>query len=166
MRRRACAYLATMAASSPDPGPYAQELLHLAAASSPRARLHAQSEHPGVRIRPATPGDLPRLTELCTIGATRCGLPPAARIRQLNADFALARPSIVIALAGDAPNTGFAYSLDLNSSTWQAAAHPRGTYFDTLPAAELAAIKAAPAGSFGAGRWTGTIHPPGPCHAA
>src|SRR5262249_58493043 len=70
MRRRACAYLATMAASSPDPGPYAQELLHLAAASSPRARLHAQSEHPGVRIRPATPGDLPRLTEPCPIGAT------------------------------------------------------------------------------------------------
>jgi len=164
MRRRACAYLTTMAASSPDPGPYAQELLHLAAASSARARLHAQSDHPGVRIRPATPGDLPRLNQLCTIGATRCGLPPAARIRQLNADFDLARPSIVIALADDDSITGFSYSLDLNSSTWQAAAQTRGTYFDTLPEAELAAIKAAPAGSFGAGLWTGVTHLPGHDH--
>src|SRR5262249_7050115 len=129
MRRRACAYLTTMAASSPDPGPYAHELLHLAAPSSApapapaaRARLHAQPDHPGVRIRLATPGDLPRLNELCTTGATRCGLPPAARIRQLNADFDLARPSIVVALADDGSITGFSYSVDLNSSTWQAAA--------------------------------------------
>jgi DNA-binding SARP family transcriptional activator len=161
MRRRACAYLTTMAASSPDPGPYAQELLHLAAAFSPRARLHAQSDHPGVRIRLATPGDLPRLNELCTIGTTRCGLPPAERTRQLNADFDLARPSMVIALADDDSITGFSYSVDLNSSTWQAAAQTRGTYFDTLPVAELAAIKAAPAGSFGAGLWTGVTHLPG-----
>jgi len=164
MRRRACAYLTTMAASSPDPGPYAQELLHLAAASSVRARLHAQSDHPGVRIRLATPGDLPRLTELCTTGATRCGLPPATRIRQLNADFDLARPSLVVALADDGSITGFSYSLDLNSSTWQAAARTRGGYFDTLPTAELAAIKAAPAGSFGAGLWTGITHLPGHDH--
>jgi len=164
MRRRACAYLTTMAASSPDPGPYAQELLHLAAASSVRARLHAQSDHPGVRIRLATPGDLPRLTELCTTGATRCGLPPATRIRQLNADFDLARPSLVVALADDGSITGFSYSLDLNSSTWQAAARTRGGYFDTLPAAELAAIKAAPAGSFGAGLWTGITYLPGHDH--
>jgi len=164
MRRRACAYLATMAASSPDPGPYAQELLHLAAASSARARLHAQSDHPGVRIRLATPGDLPRLHQLCTIGATRCGLPPAARIRQLNADFDLARPSIVIALADDGSITGFSYSVDLNSSTWQAAAQTRGSYFDILPVAELAAIKAAPAGTFGAGLWTGVTHLPGHHH--
>jgi hypothetical protein len=164
MRRRACAYLTTMAASSPDPGPYAQELLHLAAATSARARLHAQSDHPGVRIRLAIPGDLPRLNELCTIGATRCGLPPAERIRQLNADFGLARPSLVIAVADDGSITGFSYSLDLNSSTWQAAAQTRGTYFDTLPAAELAAIKAAPAGSFGAGLWTGVTHLPGHDH--
>jgi hypothetical protein len=164
MRRRACTYLTTMAASSPDPGPYAQELLHLAAGTSPRARLHAQSDHPGVQIRLATPGDLPRLNLLCTIGATRCGLPPAERIKQLNADFDLARPSIVIALADDDSITGFSYSLDLNSSTWQAAAQTRGTYFDTLPAAELAAIKAAPAGSFGAGLWTGVTHLPGHDH--
>jgi len=153
-----------MAAASPDPGPYAQELLHLAAASSARARLHAQSDHPGIRIRLATPGDLPRLNELCTIGATRCGLPPAARISQLNADFDLARPSLVVALADDGSITGFSYSVDLNSSTWQAAARSRGTYFDTLPAAELAAIKAAPAGSFGAGLWTGITHLPGHDH--
>jgi DNA-binding SARP family transcriptional activator len=160
MRRRACAYLTTMAASSPDPGPYAQELLHLAAASSARARLHVQSDHPGVRIRLAAPGDLPRLNELCTIGATRCGLPPAERIRQLNTDFDLARPSMVIALDDDGSITGFSYSVDLNSSTWQTAAQTRGPYFDTLPAAELAAIKAAPAGSFGAGLWTGVTHLP------
>jgi len=164
MRRRACAYLTTMAASSSDPGPSAQELLHLAAASSPRARLHAQTDHPGVRIRLATPDDLPRLNELCTIGATRCGLPPAERIRQLNADFDLARPSIVIALADDDSITGFSYSVDLNSSTWQAAARTRGAYFDTLPPAELAAIKTAPAGSFGAGLWTGITHLPGHDH--
>jgi len=164
MRRRACAYLTTMAASSSDPGPSAQELLHLAAASSPRARLHAQTDHPGVRIRLATRDDLPRLNELCTIGATRCGLPPAERIRQLNADFDLARPSIVIALADDDSITGFSYSVDLNSSTWQAAARTRGAYFDTLPPAELAAIKTAPAGSFGAGLWTGITHLPGHDH--
>src|SRR5262249_47539854 len=34
----------------------------------------------------------------------------------------------------------------------------------TLPAAELAAIKAAPAGSFGAGLWTGVTHLPGHDH--
>jgi len=164
MRRRACAYLARTAASSPDPGPYAQELLHLAAASSARARLHAQSEHPGVRVRLATAGDLPWLTELCKIGVTRCGLPPAERIMQLNADFDLARPSLVVALADDGSITGLSYSLDLNSSTWQAAAQTRGTYFDTLPEAELAAIKAAPAGSFGAGLWTGVTHLPGHDH--
>ena len=160
MRRRACAYLTTMAASSPDPGPFAQELLHLAAASSPRARLHVQSDHPGVRIRLAVPDDLPRLKELCMTGATRCGLPPTERIRQLNADFDLARPSIVIALADDDSITGFSYSVDLNSSSWQAAAQTRGAYFDTLPAAELAVIKAAPAGSFGAGLWTGVTYLP------
>jgi hypothetical protein len=149
-----------MAASSPDPGPFAQELLHLAAASSPRARLHVQSDHPGVRIRLAVPDDLPRLKELCMTGATRCGLPPTERIRQLNADFDLARPSIVIALADDDSITGFSYSVDLNSSSWQAAAQTRGAYFDTLPAAELAVIKAAPAGSFGAGLWTGVTYLP------
>jgi len=164
MRRRACAYLTRMAASSPDPGPYAQELLHLAAASSARARIYAQSEHPGVRIRLATPGDLPRLNKLCTIGIARCGLPPAERIRQLNADFDLARPSLVVALAGDDSITGFSYSVDLNSATWRAAAQTRGIYFDTLPEAELAAIKAAPAGSFGAGLWTGVTHLPGHDH--
>ena len=164
MRRRACAYLTRMAASSPDPGPYAQELLHLAAASSPRARFYAQSDHPGVRIRLATPADLPRLNHLCTIGVTRCGLPPAARIRQLNADFDLARPSLVIALADDDSITGFSYSVDLNSCTWRAAAQTRGSYFATLPEAELGAIKAAPAGSFGAGLWTGVTHLPGHDH--
>src|SRR5262249_51642573 len=44
------------------------------------------------------------------------------------------------------------------------AAQTRGSYFDTLPAAELAAIKAAPAGSFGAGLWTGVTHLPGHDH--
>jgi hypothetical protein len=164
MRRRARAYLTRMAASSANPGPYAQELLHLAAASSARARFYAQSDHPGVRIRLATLGDLPRLTELCTIGITRCGLPPAERIRQLNTDFDLARPSLVIALADDDSVTGFSYSVDLNSSTWRAAAQTRGAYFDSLPEAELAAIKAAPAGSFGAGLWTGITHLPGHDH--
>jgi transcriptional activator len=164
MRRRACAYLTRMAASSPNPGPYAQELLHLAAASSPRARIYAQSDHPGVRIRLAAPGDLRRLNELCEIGITRCGLPSAERIRQLNADFDLARPSLVIALADDDSITGFSYSVDLNISTWRAAAQTRGTYFDTLPETELAAIKAAPAGSFGAGLWTGVTHLPGHDH--
>src|SRR5262249_56088717 len=100
----------------------------------------------GVRMRVATAGARAELHQLCTTGATRCGLPPAERIRQLNADFDLARPSLVVALADDGSITGFSYSVDLNSSTWQAAAQTRGSYFDTLPAAELAAIKAAPAG--------------------
>ena len=164
MRRRAAAYLTRMAASAPDPGPYGQELLHLAAASSARARMYAQSDHPGVRIQLATPGDLPRLNELCTIGINRFGLPPAARIRQLSADFDLARLSLVIALADGDTITGFNYSIDLNRATWRAAAQTRGTYFDTLPEAELAAIKAAPAGSFGAGLATGVTHLPGHEH--
>ena len=164
MRRRAYGYLSAMAASSSDPGPYVQELLHVAAASSARARIHAQSHHPGVRIRLATPRDLPQLSQLCTIGITRCGLPPAARLRQLNADFDLARPSLVLALADDGSVTGFSYSVDLNSSTWQAAARTRGPYFDTLPDAELATIKATAAGSFGAGLWTGVTYLPGHDH--
>ena len=117
-----------------------------------------------MRIRLATPDDLPRLTELCTIGINRFGLPPATRIRQLTADFGLARPSLVIALADDGTITGFSYSIDLNGSTWRAAAQTRGTYFDTLPEAELAAIKAAPAGTFGAGLATGVTHLPGHEH--
>src|SRR5262249_56032014 len=116
MRRRACAYLARTAASSPDPGPYAQELLHLAAASSARARLHAQSEHPGVRVRLATAGDLPWLTELCKIGGTRCGLPPAERIMQLNPDFDLARPSLGLPPARRGPLPGLSLPPALHTS--------------------------------------------------
>jgi hypothetical protein len=37
-------------------------------------------------------------------------------------------------------------------------AQTRGAYFGTLPEAELAVIKAAPAGSFGAGLWTGVTY--------
>lgn len=163
MRRRACAYLTTMAASSPDPGPYVQELLHLAAASSARARLHVQSDYPGVRIRLATPGDLPRLNELCTTGITRCGLPPAERLRQLNADFDLARPSLVIALADDGSITGFSYSVDLNTSTWQAAEQTRAPTSARCQQPN-SPRSGQPAGSFGAGLWTGVTHLPGHNH--
>src|SRR5262249_2592315 len=133
MRRPAHAHLSAMAAPPSHPRPHPQELLHPAAAPSAPARPHAPSAQPPPPARLATPGDLPQLNQLCTTGITRCGLPPAARLRQLNADFDLARPSLVVALADDDSVTGFSYSVDLNSSTWQAAARTRGPYFDALP---------------------------------
>src|SRR5262249_24477158 len=157
MRPPACADLTTPAPPSPRPPPPPPAPLPAtppraaaprAPPPAPRPGRHPQPAPPGGRIRPAPPADLPRLHQLCTTGATRCGLPPAARIRQLNADYDLARSSTVLALADDGSITGFSYSVDLNSATWQAAARTRGRYFDTLPAAQLAAIKGTPRGNF------------------
>src|SRR5262249_58096256 len=74
-------------------------------------------------------------------------------------------PSPVPALADAASTPGFSASGARNSAPGRAAARTRGRYSDPLPAADLAAIKAAPAGTFGAGLWTGITHLPGHDHA-
>jgi DNA polymerase III delta prime subunit len=161
MRRRAHGYLVRLAASSRERGAYAQELLHLAASSSPLARFYAASRPVSVRVWQANPGDRQRLTELCRAGITRFGLPAHERARQLNADFDAAQGSCAVALDDDGTITGFAYSLPLSEATWRAAAQTRRAYFATLPTAEMAGIKAAPAAAPRAALVTGTTHLPG-----
>lgn len=145
MRRRAYAYLARRAQDASDTGPYIQELLHLIAYSSARARFYAPADHPDVHIRPACPDDLPRLSELCRIGITRFGYPPDERARQLHADFPVAREHFAVAVNDAGAITGFAYTVRLNCETWRTAADTRAAFFDALPDTELAAIQDAPA---------------------
>ena len=107
MRHRARAHLAQLASTSAEPGPYVQELLHLAASTSARARFYAPGGHAGVRFREVRPDDLPQLTELCYTGITRFGLPSAERARELAADFPVAQRRFVVSMDHD-EITGFA----------------------------------------------------------
>lgn len=164
MRRRAYAYLARLACSAPDAGPYVQELLHLAADSSSCARFYAPSDHPAVRVRPARPDDLPRLRELCHIGITVSGIPAAERIRQLDADFQVAWRSFAVAMNARGAITGFAYLVPLTGATWRAAARTRGSFFATLPDREKTRIMAADDRAWPACIATGATHLPGHDH--
>jgi DNA-binding SARP family transcriptional activator len=164
MRRRACAYLAGQAQEASDTGPYIQELLHLIADSSARARFYAPADHPDVHIRPVGPDDLPRLFELCQSGITRFGYPPAERARQLCADFPVAREHFAVAVNDAGAITGFAYTVRLNRDTWQIAAKTREAFFERLPDTELAAIQATPATARQARLVAGATHLPGYDH--
>ena len=160
------AYLARQAQEASDSGPYIQELLHLTADSSARARFYAPADHPDVHIRPACPDDLPRLTELCHTGVTRFGYPPGERAKQLHADFPVARQHFAVALNEAGAITGFAYTVRLNRSTWRIAAETRAAFFDGLPRAELAAIQASPATTRQACLVAGATHLPGYDHVS
>ena len=164
MRYRAHAYLAAMAAAASRPGPYAQELLHLAASASPRARFYTAPRDSGVQVRDVDPRDLPRLRDLCRTGITRFGLPPAARIAQLDSDFRVAREIFAVATDETGQITGFAYSIPLSTSTWRTAAKTRNSYFATLPEPEMTDITAAPDNEPCAALVTGTTHLPGYYH--
>lgn len=164
MRHRAHTYLAGLAASSKDPGPLAQELLHLAADSSPQARFYAPSDHNSVQLRQARPDDLSRLNELCRTGVTRFGMSVAERMKQLNTDFHVAQEFFAVALDEGGSIEGFAYTVPLNSATWRVAAETRGPYFATLPEPEMEAIKAAPHETLPAVLVTGATHLPGYDH--
>lgn len=166
LRRRAYAYLAQQARSSPDASSYVQELLHLAADSAVRAKFYAPAEHPDVHVRPATPGDLPRMTELCHIGVTRFGLPSDERARQLQADFPAVRRQCVVALNDAGAITGFAYVLRLNGDTLGIAAKTRERFFATLPEPELADIKSATNTTSRVFLVTGATHLPGYDHVS
>jgi DNA-binding SARP family transcriptional activator len=161
MRLRAYAYLAEQVKQASDAGPYIQELMHLTADSSPRARFFAPADSPGVHIRPACDDDLPRLMELCQDGVTRFGYPPAERTRQLHADFPVAREHFAVAVNDAGATTGFAYTIRLNQDTWQTAAKTREAFFDALPGGEFAAIQAAPAAARQACLVAGATHLPG-----
>ena len=164
MRQRAYHYLAGRAWSATDAGPYIQELLHLAAGSSARARFYAPADHLDVHVRPVSPDDLPRLTELCHTGITRFGMPPAERARQLRADFPVARQHFAVALNEAGAITGFAYTVRLNRDTWRTAARTREAFFDRLPEPELADIMATPPTASRSGIVTGATHLPGYDH--
>jgi hypothetical protein len=146
-----------------DAGPYIQELLHLAS-SAARTRFYAPAEHPDVHVRPVSPEDLPRLTELCHTGITRFGLPPAERIRQLHTDLPVAWQSCAVALNDAGAITGFAYTVRLNRDTWRTAAKTREAFFATLPEPERAAIMTAPPTALRASMVTGATHLPGYDH--
>jgi hypothetical protein len=115
-------------------------------------------------VRPGTPDDLPRLTELCHTGITRFGVPPAQRVKQLHCDFPFARPDFAVAVNDAGTITGFAYAVRLNRDSWPAAAATRQAFFTALPEAELAAIKAAPPQESRASMVTGATHLPGYDH--
>jgi DNA-binding SARP family transcriptional activator len=166
MRRRAYAYLARRAQDAADTGPYIQELLHLVADSSARARFYAPADHPDVHIRPACSDDLPRLSELCESGITRFGYPPAERAKQLHADFPVARKHFAVALNDAGAITGFAYTVRLNCETWRTAAETRAAFFDALPDTELAVIQATPADARQACLVAGATHLPGYDHVS
>lgn len=166
MRLRAYAYLAGQAKQARDAGPYVQELMHLTADSSPRARFYAPLDYPGVHIRPACNDDLPRLLDLCRDGITRFGYPPAERSRQLRADFPVAREHFAVAVNDAGAITGFAYTIRLNRDTWRTAAKTREAFFGTLPDTELAAIQAAPAAARQACLVAGATHLPGYDHVS
>jgi hypothetical protein len=166
MRLRAYAYLAKRAEQAREAGPHVQELMHLTADSSPRARFYAPADYPGVHIRSASRGDLPRLLELCENGVTRFGYPPAERARQLQADFPVAREHFAVAVNDAGAITGFAYTVRLNSDTWRNAAKTRGAFFDALPDTELAAIQAPPAAERQACLVAGATHLPGYDHVS
>jgi hypothetical protein len=163
MIHRAYAYLAGQATTAPDAGPWIQELLHLAVYSVAQA-FFAPVDHPDVHVRPGTPDDLPRLTELCHTGVTRFGVPPAQRVRQLHTDFPFARPDFAVAVNDAGTITGFAYAVRLNRESWRAAAATREPFFAALPEAELATIKAAPSPESRASLVTGATHLPGYDH--
>ena len=163
MRQRAYLYLAQRARSGTDAGPYIQELLHLAV-SAARARFYAPADHPDVHVRPVSPADLPRLTELCHTGITRFGLPPAERVRQLHADLPAAWRDFAVALNDAGAITGFAYTVRLNRDTWRTAAQTREAFFAALPEPERAAIMTAPPAASQASVITGATHLPGYDH--
>src|SRR5215469_16857795 len=166
MRQRAYHYLAGRARSATAAGPYIQELLHLAAGSSARARFYAPAHHLDVHVRPVSPDDLPRLTELCHTGITRFGMPPAERARQLRTDFPVARQHFAVALNEAGAITGFAYTVRLNRDTWRTAARTREAFFGRLPEPELADIMATPPAASRSGIVTGATHLPGYDHVS
>src|SRR5215469_5933748 len=166
MRQRAYKYLAQRAQSGTDAGPDIQELLHLAVCSAALARFYAQADHPDVHVRPVSPEDLSRLTELCHTGITRFGLPPGERIRQMRTDLPVAWRSFAVALNDAGAITGFAYSVRLNRDTWRIAAETREAFFATLPEPERAAIMMAPPTALRATMVTGATHLPGYDHVS
>ena len=164
LRQRAYHYLAGRARSAADAGPYIQELLHLAAGSSSRARFYAPADHLDVHVRPVSPDDLPRLTELCHTGITRFGMPPAERARQLRTDFPVAHNHFAVALNEAGATTGFGYTVRLNHDTWRTAAMTREAFFGRLPEAELADIMATPPTASRSAIVTGATYLPGYDH--
>jgi hypothetical protein len=144
MRQRAYAYLARRVTSAAKAGPFVQELLHLAAASSAGARFYAAAKQRQVHVRAASPGDLARLLELCRTGITRPGYPPDERARQLQSDFPAAQRHFAVTEDADGQIAGFAYTIWLNSASWRTAARTREDFFAGLPELEMAAIRTAP----------------------
>jgi len=166
MRQRAYHYIAVRARSATDAEPHIQELLHLAAGSSARARFYAPAGDMDVHVRPVSWDDLPRLTELCHTGITRFGMPPAERARQLRTDFPVAPQHFAVALNEAGAITGFAYTVRLNRDTWRTAARTREAFFDSLPEPELADIMATPPAASRSGIVTGATHLPGYDHVS
>jgi len=144
MRHRAYAYLARRVTSAANAGPFVQELLHLAAASSAGARFYAAVRQPQVHVRAVRPGDLARLLEVCRTGTTRPGYPADERARQLESDFNAAQRQFAVTEDADGQITGFAYTIWLNSASWRAAARTREDFFAGLPEPEMAAIRTTP----------------------
>lgn len=143
LRRRAAEHLLARAADK-DAWHVVPELLHLVGEAVGPRRFFADASDRGVVLRPADDGDLADLERVCRDGGTHnFGWPAGHMLRELRADFAVARDWFVVAMSGDRV-VAYSYSLPLHRDTWSRVASARGSYFSVLPAAESAAIRQAP----------------------
>jgi hypothetical protein len=142
LRRQAAEHLLAGSAQA-DRGHVVPELLHLVGETVGPRRFFADASDRGVSVRPAHAGDLPELERVCRGGAHNFGWRTAQMLRELRADFSVARDWFAVATRGDRI-VAYSYSLPLHRETWAAVASARGDYFSVLPADEQAAIRQAP----------------------
>lgn len=154
LRRRAGEHL--LGRSAAGGGHVVQELLDLVGQAIGPRRFFADASDRGVSVRPARDGDLAELEDVCRRGVHNFGWPAAQALRELHADFAVARHWFVVATEYDRV-VAYSYSMPLHAMTWAAAAKARGGYFGALPAPELAAISQAPADTPAAFLIAGTV---------
>jgi hypothetical protein len=142
LRRRAAEHLLVRSAQG-DRGHVVPELLHLVGETVGPRRFFADAADRGVSVRPADESDLPELERVCRGGVHNFGWRTGQTLRELRADFAVARDWFVVAATGDRL-VAYSYSLPLHRETWEPVASARGDYFSVLPAGERAAIRQAP----------------------
>jgi len=142
LRRQAAEHLLAGSAQA-DRGHVVPELLHLVGETVGPRRFFADASDRGVSVRQAHDGDLAELERVCRGGAHNFGWRTGQMLRELRADFPVARDWFAVATSGDRI-VAYSYSLPLHRETRAAVASARGDYFSVLPAAEQAAIRQAP----------------------
>jgi hypothetical protein len=142
LRRRAAEHLLGRPANA-DRGRVVPELLHLVGDTIGPRRFFADASDRGVCVRSAHEGDLAELERVSRGGSHNFGWPAGQMLRELRADFAVAKDWFVVATARDQV-VAYSYSLPLHRETWARVAGARGGYSRVLPPSERAAIQQAP----------------------